>query len=168
MSLLAVSEPATVYQWQKQLKIGLAHEAVLDEYYSRGYNITEATPDQQRMGIDRIFSEKKPNGLVFSVDYKSDDKAFKTRNAFIEIVSVNRTGKKGWALASLAQIIIYYIPQASTTYWVGALTLKKAVRHWINEYPMVSARNGDYDTEGLLVPMSALAEKATVWIISSR
>jgi hypothetical protein len=113
-----------VYDFATQLAIGKQAEAVLDLFFADKFLIAEATQAQERQGIDRLFLDRANND-VCTVQYKCDWKAGKTGNAFVETVSVDRQGKKGWAYTSQADRLIYYIPSDLLIYVIAFATLRK-------------------------------------------
>jgi hypothetical protein len=167
MSTVALAEPAPpqVYGFTAQLDKGQAHEAVLDKFYARQYVIQEVNRDLQRMGIDRIFQHKR-TALRLSVEYKADERAAKTGNVFVETVSVDTVDKKGWALTSLAQVLVYYVPPTNTIYQVGMLKIKRALEAWKGLYQTRTIPNIGYNTIGLLVPLQVFEKHCQVLKIS--
>ncbi len=83
-----------MYAFKAQLTKGEQSEAELDTYFAQWYDIQPLDRAQQRQGIDRIFTRKN-NGLVFTIEYKTDWMAAKTPNAFVETVSVDTANKPG-------------------------------------------------------------------------
>src|SRR5689334_20898516 len=96
--------------FKDKLREGHEVEELLDRHFEAKYQIWHATPAGQRQGIDRWFTDRI-TGDRFSVDYKADWRAHETRRAFIETISVDSTGKAGWAYTSKADWIYYYLPQ---------------------------------------------------------
>lgn len=149
----------TVYDFTTQLAHGADGEAKLDAYFSKWYTIRHATRIEQRCGIDRVFS--RPGGL-FKVEYKTDTTAASTGNAFVETVSVDTFGKPGWAYASEADYLIYYIPGPEAIYIIAFATLRKHLARWVKSYPVRKIPNKSYHTHGILVPLDEferIAEK---------
>ena len=105
------------YDFNTQLAEGIAHERQLDEFFLTQYQglltIAQATPAQQRQGIDRLFTSIS-TGEVDTVEYKADSLAGKTGNAFIETVSVDTANKPGWAVASEAKYLVYLVTDPQT------------------------------------------------------
>lgn len=155
---------AITYAFKQQLAIGEAHERRLDEFFSRyDIDIRPATAEEQRMGIDRFFTHR-PTGAVDAMEYKADDKAGQTGNAFIETVSVDTTGKPGWAVASQARFLVYLVVDPEVIYLVNMQRLRNALPRWQSIYPEVPAQNDGYRTLGLLVPLHELERIAVgVW-----
>lgn len=150
------------YHFDTQLASGQDDEAVLDAFFARFYEIEPASMELQRIGIDRLFTARS-NGIRKSVEYKSDVTAGRTGNAFIETVSVDTAGKKGWALTCCAQYLVYYIPPTGVAYVFPVTLIKEQLPRWLAEperYPVreiPNVRNGQaYKTHGLLVRLSEL------------
>ena len=147
------------YDFDHQRSAGEQGETFLDAFFrERGHAIRPAAPDEQRQGIDRVFTAQ--DGKVTRVEYKTDFLAAKTGNAFIETVSVDTHGKMGWALTSQADYLIYYLP-GKVIYVLSFTSLHWALPQWIRNYPAKSAPNRGYATHGVLVPLEELAQYAT-------
>jgi hypothetical protein len=146
------------YDFDQQLAEGAQGEAFLDDFFrARGHSVRPATMDEQRQGIDRVFT--RPDGRVMTVEYKTDRLAGKTGNAFVETVSVDARGKMGWALTAQSDYLVYYIPER-VIYVLPFMSLRWALPGWMRDYPARSAPNRGYDTHGVLVPLARLAEYA--------
>jgi len=147
------------YQFNDQLVAGEDGEAYLDAFFRRrGHTILPVTTEEQRLGIDRVFVT--PTGQSWKVEYKTDFRAGKTGNAFIETVSVDthgKYGKMGWALTSTAEYLFYYVPDHAI-YVIPFLSLRHALPRWMREFPARGALNNRYTTHGVLVPLAQLAE----------
>ena len=149
----------TTYDFTQQLAIGEAHERRLDTLFARWFTITPATPAQQRRGIDRTFVHRT-TGARYLVEYKADDKAGRTGNAFIETTSVDTTGRAGWAISSEADVLIYLVTDPETIYAIKMRTLRTALARWQRKYPKRPAQNQGYKTWGYLVPLAELEKIA--------
>lgn len=123
-----------------------------------GFTVSPATGEEQRQGIDRHFS------LPLTVEYKTDATAVRTHNAFIETVSVDTAGKRGWAYTSEADVLVYYIPGDELLYIVRFSRLRARLPHWLDLFPSRRIPNRGYHTVGLLVPLEELEECADVVI----
>jgi len=144
------------YDFDVQLKKGEKGEAVLDKFFSRHYSIQYVSQEVQRIGIDRIFITKL--NTYYTIEYKTDWTARKTGNAFIEIMSVDKTKKYGWAYTSGAQIIVYFIPINNDVYMLNPLKLKQKIPKWLDIYKKQEIPNNGYNTIGLLVPLSEIGK----------
>ena len=138
------------YDFPTQLTQGADGEQLLDRYFATWFTIRHATRLEQRQGIDRIFSRQ---GATYKIEYKSDARANATGNAFIETVSVDTAGKRGWAYTSEADYLLYYVPGAEVVYIVPFLTLRQHLTQWAQQYPTRQIPNQGYHTHGLLVPL---------------
>lgn len=153
---------AVTYAFKEQLAIGEQYERQLDAFFAQwDIDIRPATAEEQRQGIDRFFTHR-PTGKVDTMEYKADDKAGRTGNAFIETVSVDTTGKPGWALASQAMYLVYLVVEPEAIYLVSMRRLRRELPRWRAAYPEVSAQNDGYRTLGLLVPLHELESVAVV------
>jgi hypothetical protein len=157
MTASAVHEPSQphTYSFNAKLSEGEFWERELDRRFSQWYTIAPASDAEQRKGIDRIFQSL--DGAVWTVQYKADSKAAQTGNAFVELVSVDKSGVKGWAYTCQAQLLLYYVPPAATIYVVPVVSLKLALARWQGEYQRRTIPNKGYNTIGLLVPLTVLA-----------
>ena len=143
-----------MYEFNVMLKLGEKHEADLDVYFSKWYRIERVNMELQRLGVDRLFN--RPDGTRISVEYKADDTAARTGNAFIETVSVDNQNKPGWALSSIAQVLIYYIPPLQDIYIIRMLDLKMDIEKLVSNHEVKQIPNGGYMTEGIPVSIDNL------------
>jgi hypothetical protein len=150
----------SVYDFDQQMQQGDEGASFLDAFFAgKGYAIRPATRDEQRRGVDRIFTNPK-TGDDSKVEYKTDRAAARTGNAFIETVSVDSAGKMGWALTSEADILVYYVPPDGLIYVVPFRALRWEMPRWLREYPPRRAQNHGYATHGIVVPLHELAHHA--------
>lgn len=140
------------YDFRKQLAAGEQGEKLLDAFFERAYVITPATDAEQRQGIDRHFVNRR-TGAKLTVEYKSDNAAQKTHNAFVETVSVDARSKSGWAYTSKADWLAYYIPGDELVYLIRFERLRTRLATWASRYPVRHALNDGYKTYGLIVPL---------------
>ena len=70
------------HNFQRQFVRGRQGEAFLDCHFSRWCYIKPANRIQQKMGIDRVFTNKE-SGERWLVEYKTDFVASRTGNAFV-------------------------------------------------------------------------------------
>lgn len=138
------------YRFDVQHTRGLEGEAALDALFARWYRITAASATEQRQGIDRWFSHDTRR---ISVEYKTDTTAARTGNAFVETVSVDTSGKQGWAYTSQADYLAYYIPPDGVVYVMRFSRLRRQLPRWDLLYPTRTIPNQGYHTHGLLVPL---------------
>lgn len=143
------------YDFEHQLAIGEAFERRLDQHFDRWFAITKATHAEQRAGIDRHFRHRVTD-KSYRVEYKADQQAGSTGNAFIETTSVDRTGRAGWAVASQADVLIYMVTEPETIYAIRLVRLRQALATWQKTCRRVSAQNDGYRTWGYLVPLGEL------------
>lgn len=142
------------YSFRPSLERGERAEEWLDGYFARRFVVTN--PQRQRDGIDRLFTPRDGRA-PFTVEYKTDWTAVRTHNVFVETVSVDREGIPGWAITSLADRLVYYLPEPeSLIYVIGFEQLRAALPGWWARYETRHIPNhgvrGDYHTVGLLVP----------------
>ena len=142
------------HNFNDSLKEGKKGEAVLDIYFQgMGFTTSPASLPIERCGIDRTFLS--PSGSKFTVEYKTDFHTARTGNAFIETISFDDGAKSihGWALTSLAQVLVYYIPQEGMALWLNTLEIKKSLPEWRLKFEKRKISNGSYHGEGVLVPI---------------
>lgn len=145
----------TTYEFDKQLAVGHSGESALDAFFGRWYIIRPATAAQQRAGIDRIWEDRKTK-RVMRVEYKTDRRAGRTGNAFIETASVvvdGVTKKQGWALTSQADVLVYYIPEPEAIYLLQLDDVRRALPGWMKQHLVRQIPNSGYYTEGVVVPL---------------
>jgi len=144
-----------MFNFKKQLSKGQDKEKYLDAFFSPRFDITEASANEQRRGIDRHFKNKE-TGARFSVEYKTDWRAAETHNAFIETVSVDTQNKAGWAYTCSADKLLYYIPRDELVYVISLRKLRERLPKWEKQYRALPVKNDGYNTIGLLVPLREL------------
>lgn len=150
------------YDMYRQLRKGEAAEQYLDSFFLHRFAVRPATPDEQRQGIDRGF-KRLSDGKEFKVEYKADETAAKTGNAFVETMSVDTANKPGWALTCQADFILYYIVGTGRVYILRPKDIQERLEQWA-QYPERHIPNGTYHTIGLLVPLDEF-ERAAVRIV---
>lgn len=139
---------------------GQVGERFMDLFFADEFFITEP-PDAQSHGYDRQFIPWK-GGEAFTVEYKWDTRAATTNNAFVETVSVDYAGKRGWAYTSEAQKLMYAIPAPLLlVYVIPMAALRAELPRFERDYREVSVQNDGYQTKGCIVPLAefeAIAE----------
>lgn len=148
-----------IYGFSEQLKVGQTHELFLDKYSGKWFEIAEATREQQRQGIDRIYTAKA-TGIVSTVEYKADTTASRTGNAFVETVSVDTANKPGWAYSSQADWLLYYLPVDGLIYFWEFAKFRQHLPRWTLQFPTRAIPNKGYKTIGLLVPLEQFERHA--------
>ena len=150
------------YGFEEQLSIGEQYENELDNYFSQWFYVSPVDMQFQRAGIDRTW-ESKENKFVYSVEYKADERASQTGNAFVETVSVDIDDKPGWAYSSCSQILVYYLPIDKKVYIASVIQLKFSVPKWRELCSVKDVQNNGYVTKGVIVPLSEFA-KCCLWV----
>jgi hypothetical protein len=146
------------YNLRRQLAKGQRWEQYLDSLFADQFSIIEATRDQQRLGIDRIFIGD--DGRQHKIEYKADERAATTGNAFVETISVDTVGKLGWAELCEADYLLYYIAGVGPIYIIRPRDLRAKLEHWRQWYPERRIANDGYHTIGLLVPLKEFGRLA--------
>jgi hypothetical protein len=147
-----------MYEFDEQLADGENHEKTLDSFYSQSYKVTKVSMEEQKRGLDRVFTSS--DGFRFSVEYKADTTADTSNKAFVETVSVNTSNKPGWAYSSCSQILIYYIPPRNIAYRFETMKIKRLVNKWKEIYETKEAPNNGYTTLGVVVPLGEFIKHA--------
>jgi len=147
------------YTFDTQKARGDAGESFLDQVFATDYEVCPATRQEQRQGIDRIFTHRRTSKRL-AVEYKTDYKAAHTGNAFVETISVDTVGKAGWAYSSAADYMIYYVPGDEVIYVIALEVLRRELPRWAREYPLRAAQNEGYATHGILVPLDEFERHA--------
>lgn len=143
-----------VYSFQQQLAKGQTYEQQLDAAFADRFFIRPATRAEQRCGIDRIYRPRKSPDQVLTVEYKADQTAGRTGNAFVETVSVSTTGKPGWAISSQADWLFYLVLGAAEALYILQMAkLRAKLPAWRSRYQERHIPNEGYFTVGLLVPL---------------
>ena len=96
------------YTFSDQLEVGREGERFLDQLLEPNWIVTPSTDKQQRQGIDRLLTHRL-TGQKVKAEYKTDHRGHRSERAFVEIISVDRKGKLGWAYLSEADFLIYYL-----------------------------------------------------------
>jgi hypothetical protein len=145
------------YQFAAQLAEGESYETQIDAFFRSNFNVQISAVDRttQRRGIDRVWYDVKDD-RTWTVEYKADSLAGKTGNAFIETISVDTTGKLGWAYTSQASLLVYLVTEPQTVYVISMARLRRCLPRWRAAYPTRQAANDGYNTHGLLVPLHEL------------
>lgn len=152
------------YSFDERLKAGQSGESVLDDVFKDRFVIVPATRDEQRLGIDRHFTNRE-TGVSFTVEYKTDWTASRTENAFVETVSVDSANKPGWAYSSQAYRLIYFVPGPPEIIYVMLMSIiREHLPRWIKTYPQRRIPNKGYFTHGVLVPLIEFEECAELVI----
>jgi hypothetical protein len=143
----------TTYQFAAQLAQGETYEDQIDAFFrAKGAQISKVDRTTQRRGIDRVWYDPTDD-RTWTVEYKADSLAGKTGNAFVETVSVDATGKPGWAYSSHASLLVYLVTDPQTIYVISMARLRRCLPRWSAAYPTRQAANDGYNTHGLLVPL---------------
>lgn len=142
---------------------GKNHENDLDDYFrGKGYMITPTSYQEERqlkLG-DRIFEKDRQR---YYVEYKADESASRTGNAFVETISVDTDNIPGWAYTCKADYIFYYLPLDKRIFIFTPHTLQSALNVWQKQYPTrptSKGQNKGYNTHGVLVPLREFGKRA--------
>ena len=130
----------------------------LDEVFER---IFEIYSPSNKMGVDRVFIHPKTR-FRFTVQYHVDYAAGKSGICYIQTwdqaPDESHAGKRGWSYATLAQIVIYYIPEREIALFISGNTIKYYVVKWDKDetFPTTSTGTQEGNRMGIRVPIDAL------------
>lgn len=141
-----------MHTFNNSKKIGDAGEARLDQFFKDKFQIEDVDMSQQKLGWDRVFTHLE-SGARASVEYKTDTQSHKTGNIFIEIWSNKEASKRGWAYTTTAQWLYYYVLGDGEVYIVDVVKLKLYLKNWEKQFIIKGAKNPNYSSEGMLVPV---------------
>lgn len=146
---------------QADLQRGKAAEKVLDQWLVKTHRLWPATLGEAE-GIDR-YAQHLLTGARYTLQYKADEKAAQTGNAFIETVSVRRAGRQdlpGWAYSCFATLMCYMVVGPNQVYLIKKpqQAFSEVLPQWEAQYRSVSVPNKSWQTVGLLVPLEELAK----------
>lgn len=156
-----MSEPLAVYDFNTQLTKGEKAELELDAHFRNEFQVHRVSDEQQRNGLDRVFIQHvRGRKKAWLVEYKADWAASKTGNAFVETVSIDRDNKPGWAYTSMADYLMYYLPNDLLIYIFTLKKLRAKLAGWLKNYPTRKIPNQGYSTVGVLVPLYEFEQHA--------
>jgi hypothetical protein len=145
--------------FESRKRDGIRGEEAIYRHFSPDWIVTCVSRDLQKFGIDFRFVHKTKS-IAYWIEVKTDYRAGKTGNAFIETVSCDARGTRGWALTSRADYLFYFLPDDLLIYALQPPRLPALVREWTRRYRSVSVPNFDYNTRGILVPLHELETHA--------
>lgn len=139
-----------------QLQSGQTHEQTLDGWVTQRFGEPPAPVgmDLQRAGVDRQVGGQ-------TVEYKADSQGHRTGNAFIETISVDRSGKAGWVWTTEADWVIYWLAGDGRGWLLRPDLLRDRVWDWTRRCSIKVSSNPSYHSYGLLVPLTELDGVAT-------
>ncbi len=155
-----------VYDFKEQLDYSYQadHEPFWEAVYHEAFpTMTDMTlmtdMDLQRIGIDRMIM--CPDELIF-VDEKKRKETW--GDILLEYISVDTTGAPGWVEKDLSiDYIAYAFMSTKTVYLLPWGLLKRAwienKEDWLRRFKIVHAKNNDYTTYSVAVPISVLIDK---------
>ncbi|MBM4439771.1 MAG: hypothetical protein FJ027_05095 [Candidatus Rokubacteria bacterium] len=154
--------------WAETLEIGRRGEAVLDAVFGPEFIIVKATRDHERQGVDRFFVHRRDGRLIHRVDFKTDEAAGRTGNLALEHVSVVRHGRRavdGWVHATIADLIIAFVPALDRAFVLAVPALRAAWPDILRCFPprlAATSDRGGYQTLVCCVPIPWLREARLV------
>lgn len=140
-----------MHDFKQSLAKGEEAEKLVLHWLEKHRQVRPATREEQRQGIDLL--------VTTAVEVKLDTRWQETGNAFIETVSVDTSGKAGWAETSQADVLLYIL-YPEEVLQIGLSRLRAVLDRWKARYRQARASNAGYDTLGLIVPVEELRKVA--------
>lgn len=124
----------------------------------RGYSLEEAPAELQYYGVDRICCGDVGGLPTYrSLEYKTDFRAADTGNLFIETQIRERSGEisPGWLRKTVAQVLVFYLPQTRRIIFMDANELREWVFGFGKDLKQTKwiENRGGYAGKGLLLPI---------------
>jgi len=152
------------HDFHESLEVERRWSPVVDRWLSREYDVRVADREEDRRGIDRFIT--RPDGTVTTIDYKHDQKGWKTGNFFMETCSNEASGREGWALTAEAEWILYHVITGAKqtghpVYLLRVAAIRTHLPWWTRRHPERRAFNKDkgtgreWTTLGICVPFRA-------------
>ena len=137
---------------REQFKVGKESEAFLDRFFrERGFWIEILSDYEERvlhLGDRRFYKD----GQSYCVEYKFDDKTYKTNNIFLETISVDTQGTPGWVYTCRADYIFYVANGKVLIFRPVFLRSKiETLKRLFRTVKTHSNLNTGYNTHGVLV-----------------
>lgn len=141
------------------LERGVQGEALLDRHFRQYYYIRPATKQEQKQGIDRIFTHKNKH-YQLRIEYKTDDRAAQTGNACLEVAKNLNPYLPGWVHTCSADFLIYFVPGLNRAFVIQPEALHLHINAWLIAYKLRIVRSEgiyqNYQTQCLIVPLREL------------
>lgn len=155
-----------------QFKRGKDVEAYCDGFFERrGYRIEVLSADEERRqkkGDRRLWR----GGRAVHVEYKSGLQTYHTGNVFLETISNDATGARGWVYTCHADYIVYAALLNRKLLVFEPETLRAAIPGLLRRFPVRKTGKGQnaglgrgYDTHGLVVPLAVAESELSVKVI---
>jgi hypothetical protein len=143
-----------IYTFDAQYTKGAKGEAVIDWIMRRFVDLQPVTRQGQKDGIDRVY-RCRDTGTTWTVEYKTDFRAMRSGNVFLETVSQDTNNKAGWLYTSKADYLLFYIPYPCFELYLARMeTIRRQSLWWEKRYPKGGAKNPGYSSRGILVPLT--------------
>jgi len=149
------------YDFKEQYISGLAGEWVMEKYHLPFYEIEKTGKRGEKAGIDFIFSRGEEKQWL--VEVKTDFKSQIYGNVIMEIVSVDRTNKPGWAYTSTCDYLLYYLWHTNEVLYFQMGEIKNNIDAWKEDYPVRPIKNDGFNTIGVKLPVT-VAKQHSRWI----
>lgn len=147
------------YDMKEQLELSRLRDSEIDKHFMDKWRISKEVPrGLERLGVDRVWVHRE-TGRRWTVEYKHDTIAHRTKRVFIETVSVEEAGVKGWAYTSCARILVYYVVGGEYAFVIRMDEIERRLPVWercceTKTASTVDKRTGrTYKTHGVCVPL---------------
>lgn len=167
-----------MYTFQSRQAIGNLGESLVTRHLLQtGNRVTRAPLEQDKQGIDLVcFNLERER--EYTVQVKTDAKAYRSGVAIIETVSNSVTGAPGWIYTCTADYLFYVVPvtqlcegrepetlERGMAIVLRPNTLRDYLSTWLLRYPAVESSSRSesgctYKTHGIFVPTKKLIEIA--------
>lgn len=154
--------------FEQKLQEGRHWEQALDAAFRFiGTEVIEAGPELQQWGVDRIHRRVLSEEITYSVsvEYKTDLVAVRSGNLFLEhqIRTSDGAMKSGWLFKTIAQTLVFLLPQKKRFITMDTLQLKSfALNANLRESPWVE-NFGGFAAKGLLLPIRIGRQEIPSW-----
>lgn len=134
------------YSFEKKLKEGRRGERLMAALLRAVFGVApvRANIEEQHRGIDFLLS-----GLA--VEVKTDMKAARTRNLFIE--TTKDDGSAGGHVISESDVIITWVPATGDVYWLNTTSLQQFLEEKGNKYREVTVYSTNWKVKGRIIPI---------------
>lgn len=159
-----------LHEFREAVARGALGEMAIDRFLEgRGCVLEEAPSDLQYYGVDRICIQEIGGLPVYrSLEYKTDHRAADTGNLFIETQIRERDGSitPGWLRKTVAQVIVFYLPQTRRIIFMEAIELREWIFCFGKDLRQTGwvENKGGYAGKGLLLPISTAQQNLCSFI----
>jgi hypothetical protein len=158
----AVLEQWRVHDFNEKLAHGQEGEEFVRKWLSKWGDVAIVTDmETQRLGID-MYLFPRGNKDALAIEVKTDAMAAKTGRAYLEtasVVTANGVEKSGWVFTCRADRLVYCVPGQEIIVILPERVQRLVKDHWA-EFMFARSENKTYHSQGLLVPLQWLRDRA--------